>query len=230
MLCVNGSPLYQWDRNRQLLINSVDIDGEFVVHCCHTEDSTALVVAPQIDGDTILVDIPNILLQRSGYLRVYVVTEGDTIYDNTFYVMSRQKPDDYVYTETEVLSYESLDKRISTLENSGVSDEKIAEIVGEYLTENPITESDPTVSDWAKQPDKPTYTADEVGALSQDELQSGVNLALQQAKESGQFDGKDGADGKDGDDYVLTEADKVQIANITLGLIPIYNGEVEAYE
>ena len=44
-------------------------------------------------------------------------------------------------------------------------------------------------------------TAKDVGALSQDELQSGVNLALQQAKESGEFDGKDG------NDYVLTEAD-----------------------
>lgn len=34
--------------------------------------------------------------------------------------------------------------------------------VGEYLTE----ETDPTVPEWAKQPEKPTYTADEVGALS----------------------------------------------------------------
>ena len=79
-------------------------------------------------------------------------------------------------------------------------------------------------------------SAKEVGALSQDELQNGVNLALEQAKESGEFkgadgkdgvDGKNGIDGKDGNDYVLTEADKIHIANITLGLIPIYNGEVE---
>lgn len=205
MLCVQGSPLYQWDRNRQLLIDSVDVDTKFEVHCCHTDDANALVVAPQIDGDTILVDIPNILLQRSGYLRVYVVTEGDTIYDKTFYVMSRQKPDDYVYTETEVLSYASLDKRITKLEDEGISDEQIAKAVGKYLEKNPMSESDPTVPDWAKQREKPTYTAEEVGALSQGELQSGVNRALQQAKESGQFDGND---------YVLTEADKQEIADI----------------
>jgi hypothetical protein len=30
----------------------------------------------------------------------------------------------------------------------------------------PIAEVDPTVPDWAKQPDKPEYTADEVGAAN----------------------------------------------------------------
>ena len=46
-------------------------------------------------------------------------------------------------------------------------------------------------------------TAKDVGALSQDALQEGVNQALQQAKESGTFDGKD---------YILTESDKKEIA------------------
>ena len=39
-------------------------------------------------------------------------------------------------------------------------------------------------------------------------------------------DGKDGKDGKDGSDYVLTSADKAEIANIVLGELPIYNGGV----
>ena len=47
----------------------------------------------------------------------------------------------------------------------GVSEEQIAEAVGTYMAENPIEESDPTVPQWAKQPEKPTYTASEVGAL-----------------------------------------------------------------
>lgn len=37
------------------------------------------------------------------------------------------------------------------------------------------------------------------------------------------FDGKDGADGKD---YVLTDADKTEIANTVKDLLPKYNGEV----
>ena len=48
-----------------------------------------------------------------------------------------------------------------------VDPEEVWRIVGEYLASNPptITESDPTVPAWAKQPEKPTYTAAEVGAL-----------------------------------------------------------------
>lgn len=46
----------------------------------------------------------------------------------------------------------------------GVSDEKIAEAVGTYMEAHPIEETDPTVPQWAKQPEKPTYTASEVGA------------------------------------------------------------------
>ena len=49
--------------------------------------------------------------------------------------------------------------------SGGVSDEKIAEAVGAYMEANPIEETDPTVPDWAKKPEKPSYTADEVGAL-----------------------------------------------------------------
>ena len=238
MVIVHGSPLYQWDINRQLLIDSADLGSDFVIHCCYTEDANALVVEPKTVGDKVLVNIPNILLQRFGSLRVYVVTEGDTVYDATFYVMARPKPDDYVYTETEVLSYVTLSKRMDEFEKNGVSEEKLAEAINDYLSEHPITETDPTVPAWAKQSEKPKYTASEIGALSQDELQNGVNLALKQAKESGEFKGDaftyedfteeqleslKGADGYtptkgkdyfDGNDYVLTESDKQEIADM----------------
>ena len=48
---------------------------------------------------------------------------------------------------------------------SGVSDGKIVEAVGTYMEPHPIEETDPTVPEWAKQQEKPSYTADEVGAL-----------------------------------------------------------------
>ena len=48
-----------------------------------------------------------------------------------------------------------------------VDEEGIRRIVAEYLAANPptVAEKDPTVPAWAKQPTKPAYTADEVGAL-----------------------------------------------------------------
>ena len=44
---------------------------------------------------------------------------------------------------------------------------EIQRIVDDYLAANPpsVTESDPTVPAWAKQPNKPTYTAEEVHAM-----------------------------------------------------------------
>ena len=47
----------------------------------------------------------------------------------------------------------------------GASTEEIKEAVGAYMQEHPFKETDPTVPDWAKQPEKPAYTAEEVGAL-----------------------------------------------------------------
>lgn len=47
----------------------------------------------------------------------------------------------------------------------GASTEEIKEAVDAYMQEHPFEETDPTVPDWAKQPEKPTYTAEDVGAL-----------------------------------------------------------------
>ena len=112
MLCIVGSPLYQWDANRQLRIDSDTLGDKFEIHCCMKGDTSSRVVEPIIDGDMAIVNIPNILLQRSGTLRVYVVTEGDTIYDQSFYVLARPKPDSYIYTETEVQTWSDIEKYV----------------------------------------------------------------------------------------------------------------------
>ena len=55
------------------------------------------------------------------------------------------------------------------MENGGgeVDPEAVQKIVEDYIAANPptVVETDPTVPEWAKQPEKPTYTAAEVGAL-----------------------------------------------------------------
>lgn len=55
--------------------------------------------------------------------------------------------------------------RVDTLEKKPISEEKIEKSVKSYLEKNPIEETDPTVPAWAKAEEKPTYTAEEVGAL-----------------------------------------------------------------
>lgn len=105
----------------------------------------------------------------------------------------------------------------------GADPDAIAKAVADYLAAYPIEETDPTVPEWAKADTKPTYTAAEVGAISQSDLQASTDAALAQAKSSGEFDGAPGpagpqgpagASGKDGAGMDITGASAGQIAKI----------------
>lgn len=66
-------------------------------------------------------------------------------------------------------------KSIKEIQDSGISSEYIDDAIGEYLKDNPIE------------------------GVTKRELTEAVEGALQDAKDSGEFDGKDGAPGKDGE-------------------------------
>lgn len=53
----------------------------------------------------------------------------------------------------------------------GMSPEEVQGMIDKSIAA--IVEKDPTVPEWAKQPTKPTYTAEEVGALSEHQDISG---------------------------------------------------------
>lgn len=100
---------WQWDSNQQLI---VDDDTVFEVHFSNRSDTVALVCEiKEVDGIRV-VDVPNILLQRDWYLYVYAFAQDHTKYEKTFEVKGRDKPADYVYTETEVKSFDELEKKI----------------------------------------------------------------------------------------------------------------------
>ena len=80
----------------------------------------------------------------------------------------------------------------------GVEPDDIAKAVADYLAAHPMEETDPTVPKWAKAETKPTYSATEVGAIAQADLQAATDAALAQAKSSGEFDGAPGEKGADG--------------------------------
>lgn len=115
---------------------------------------------------------------------------------------------------------------------SGVDPNDIAKAVADYLAAHPIEETDPTVPEWAKAKTKPTYSAAEVGAIAQSDLQAATDAALAQAKASGEFDGPRGpagAPGKNdtdghtpvkGTDY-WTAADKAEIVDDTKNAIDL---------
>ena len=113
----NRKSFYQWDLNQKLIVNS-PICSE--VHFSNVLSKEALVcVAYKLDGLTV-VDVPNILLTEALDIKAYIVAEDGqgcrTCNTGTFEVVKRDKPADYVYTETEVKRYEDFEERIATLE------------------------------------------------------------------------------------------------------------------
>ena len=90
---------------------------------------------------------------------------------------------------------------------------------GEYLTEVPegyakTADIPSRVSQLTNDKGYLTEHQDISGKLDVSALPSAINTALTQAKESGQFDGKDGHTPVKGEDY-YTEADKAEIVEIT---------------
>lgn len=134
MIKLIGDELWQWDTGRQVKVTAHANE----IHFGNVLDEDALVV-PVVDG---VADIPNLLLQSSLDVIAWCVLASDdyseTKFRVAFDVNPRLKPSDYVYTETEVKNYATLEKRIDEVEkNSNISDERIATAVQGYLEENP---------------------------------------------------------------------------------------------
>lgn len=109
---------FQWDTNRKLVVSDAAVD---FVHFCNRTDSCSLVVEVYEQDGLRLADVPNILLQSDWPIRVYGYCGGCyTKQMATYKVASRTKPDDYVYTETEMLNYSTLLERIEELEEKEV--------------------------------------------------------------------------------------------------------------
>lgn len=126
---------YQYDLNRKLIIDDKSITK---VHFCNRTGSCSLVrCAYEVNG-LWLVDVPNVILQESYRINVYGYDSEYTKHSASFNIVARTKPEDYVYTETEVAQWEALEERIAQIEENGISDETIAAAIDNYLVENPI--------------------------------------------------------------------------------------------
>lgn len=109
---------WQWDLGQKLVVHD-DICCE--VHFCNKTDDCALVCTVYEEDGKRIVDVPNILLQTAATIRVYSYAKHDdgssTLHEKRLAVLPRSKPADYVYTETEVRTYEGLAKRVEALES-----------------------------------------------------------------------------------------------------------------
>lgn len=113
------SDFYQWDLNQKLIVEDPNVTE---VHFCNKTDDCSLVVEVyDLDGVRV-ADVPNVILQSDWIIRAYAYCSDHTLVEERFKVNARTKPADYVYTETEVKTYEALENRIEAIENSGGGD------------------------------------------------------------------------------------------------------------
>lgn len=118
---------YQWDLNQK--ITSADFKVGDEVHFFNMKQPSALTVfAYDFDGK-VVADVPNILLQNA--LPIFVwhyITNDDcsqTKSEYNFDVKQRAKPNDYVYTETEVYTIKTVvDQALLEAKESGEFDGK----------------------------------------------------------------------------------------------------------
>lgn len=110
-----------------------------------------------------LVDVPNILLQDDWRINVYAYDANYTKHSERFDVITRTRPENYVYTEAEQMKWEQLEERINEIEENGFSEEVIDKAVNNYLTENPI---EVDLTGYATE----TYVNEAVAAIPQPDL------------------------------------------------------------
>ena len=131
--------LTQWDTNRRILISGLDsLDGVKVHFASPNDDHNAYVVEPIGDGAA----IPNILLTIPGRLDAFIYADNHTKVHATLIVFPREKPDDYIYTESEKFALEQWEKE-ATERLEGRYDKAVQEIDERYagLRDDAITAS-----------------------------------------------------------------------------------------
>lgn len=176
--------MYQWDTKRTL---NVDFD-------CSQVHFSNKFFGRSIDVDVVngVAEIPDILLQSCNDLMAWAFVgtpeNGYTKIAKVFKVVKRNKPSDYVFTPPEQTTLQELVERLDAIEESQDPD-AIKNAVEDYLEQNPVESPVQSVNGKIG---KVELTAEDVGAISQDDLQEATNEALARAKESGEFEGKDG--------------------------------------
>ena len=90
--------LFQWDLNKQIPCSFPE--AHFA--CVGSED--ALIV--KANGGN--AQIPNVLLQEGKDIMVWMMEDGAVADSGRIRIVTRAKPADYIYTETEVITFESL--------------------------------------------------------------------------------------------------------------------------
>jgi len=165
MIELIGKELFQWDKGRQLKINA-DVNK-----AVFSTDNVQGISRDIVDN---IVTIPDSLLEEGKPILVYITIKDEeqrqVIRRKMFNVIPAPKPEDY--EETEEAFTEKLENLLDLMYNGNIDEILVFTNEGpqwvnknEIFEEGVMKETDPTVPEWAKQEKKPSYTANEVGAI-----------------------------------------------------------------
>lgn len=111
----------QWDLGRTLPLNFPQ------AHFALANSDECLVV----ESKNNCVSVPNILLQDGRDIYVWIVENGVSIHQAKIVVKHKPKPVDYIYTETEILSFQKLEQKVKdALANLDISIQEVEELKG----------------------------------------------------------------------------------------------------
>lgn len=117
------TPLYQWDFGQVLRVIGTKISAPIQIHFSNGNDE-ALVVLAEVEGNDLVANIPDELLEVYRNIMAYIYytddDSGQTVYKINIPVLARQKPEDYEPTEHEKTlveeAIEALEKNLLTVE------------------------------------------------------------------------------------------------------------------
>lgn len=110
--------LYQW--NTDVYVEVIAPEGMEIHHVdfSHNINGPAIRRSVIVEDGIVKAKVPNKLLQSPNNIRVWFVSNGQTVYGNILAVAPKAKHDGYVLPDDgdEVLNYETLAERISHIE------------------------------------------------------------------------------------------------------------------
>lgn len=135
ILCydIDGDPINhftQWDSGQKIIFKDLNLDEAPLVHFANANSEEALSVQSSLSDGEIIVDVPNILLEESLNIFVYLYEEdelsGTTLYSISIPVREKPKPSNYIYVDNvDYISIKNILKEIEDYQNQILEGTKI---------------------------------------------------------------------------------------------------------
>ena len=174
----------QWDINQKLVVRGADISSAPNFHFSNALIDDAYVIKSVISNGELVASVPDEILQYSASIIVHIqYSTGETEYEIRIPVMPRKKPDNYIYTDTE--SDGTTGGQVIIANNLTTNDPSGALSAAQgVVIKSRLDNIDESIIDIEKSIDELEKNGGNIDVSDQ------INAALQEAMDSGMFDGR----------------------------------------